>query len=66
MVPTKERHLCLPHDVCRDTEGLSFQAVCSQSLLDHSRRASQELQLQPFSCSANLIVSINFKTYTFP
>lgn len=51
---------------CRDTEGPSFQAVCAQSLLDHSRRVSQELQLQPFSCSANLIVSINFKTHTFP
>ena len=35
-------------------------------LADHSGRASQGLQIQPFSCLANLMVPINFKTHTFP
>lgn len=38
----------------------------AKALADHSGRASQGLQIQPFSCLANLMVPINFKTHTFP
>lgn len=66
---------------CRDTGYHPFHGQASHSLwrglklaghplakalADYSGRASQGLQIQPFSCLANLMVSINFKTHTFP
>lgn len=38
----------------------------AKALAELSGRASQGLQIQPFSCLANLMVPINFKTHTFP
>lgn len=66
MAPCKERHPRPLPLALGDTEGPSSQTLCAQSLPGHSRRASRELQPQPFPCSANLIVAINFKTHTFP
>lgn len=38
----------------------------AKALAAHSGRERQGLQIQPFSCLANFMVPINFKTHTFP